>query len=91
MRKSKDFPTLFFCSDIHVVPKKSRNSVRNLMCVGRYAENVVWLSFYLTYWIIKFLENGFSPKASGFCPFGDATGLEESGARTVVWLIQAGT
>ena len=30
-----------------------------------------------------------SPKASGFCPFGDATGLEESGGRTVVCLIQA--
>jgi len=30
-----------------------------------------------------------SPKASGFCPFGDATGLEESGGRAVACLIQA--
>ena len=33
---------------------------------------------------------GFSPKASGFCPFGDATDLAgEGGVRGVVWLIQA--
>ena len=33
---------------------------------------------------------GFSPKASGFYPFGDATALAgESGVRGVVWLIQA--
>ena len=33
---------LFFLEDdIHVVPKKMRrNSVRNLMCVGRYAEKM---------------------------------------------------
>ena len=30
-----------------------------------------------------------SPKASGFFPFGDATGLEESGGRAVACLIQA--
>ena len=51
--------------------------------------NVVWMSFYLTYWIIIFLRIGFSPKASGFCPFGDATDLEESGDIAVVCLIQA--
>ena len=33
---------------------------------------------------------GFSPKASGFYPFGDATDLAgEGGVGAVVWLIQA--
>ena len=33
---------------------------------------------------------GFSPKASGFYPFGDATALAgEGGISAVVWLIQA--
>ena len=33
---------------------------------------------------------GFSPKASGFYPFGDATDLAgEGGIGDVVWLIQA--
>ena len=33
---------------------------------------------------------GFSPKASGFYPFGDATALTgEGGVSAVVWLIQA--
>ncbi|MDY5607802.1 MAG: hypothetical protein SPF44_00855 [Sodaliphilus sp.] len=33
---------------------------------------------------------GFSPKASGFYPFGDATALaEEGGVGDVVWQIQA--
>ena len=33
---------------------------------------------------------GFSPKASGFYPFGDATALAgEVGVGDVVWLIQA--
>ena len=32
---------------------------------------------------------GFSPKASGFYPFGDATDLKEGGVGEVVWLIQA--
>ena len=33
---------------------------------------------------------GFSPKASGFNPFGDASDLAwEGGVRVVVWLIQA--
>ena len=33
---------------------------------------------------------GFSPKASGFYPFGDATALAGEGSvRGVVWLIQA--
>ena len=33
---------------------------------------------------------GFSPKASGFYPWGDATALAgEGGVRGVVWLIQA--
>ena len=31
------------------------------------------VSIYLPYWIIGFLKIGFSPKASGFYPFGDAT------------------
>ena len=36
------------------------------------------------YWV------GFSPKASGFYPFGDATDLAgEVGVGDVVWLIQA--
>ena len=36
------------------------------------------------YWV------GFSPKASGFYPFGDATDLAgEGGVGDVVWLIQA--
>ena len=36
------------------------------------------------YWV------GFSPKASGFNPFGDASDLAgEGGVRVVVWLIQA--
>ena len=36
------------------------------------------------YWV------GFSPKASGFNPFGDATALAGGGGvRFVVWLIQA--
>ena len=34
---------------------------------------------------------GFSPKASGFYPFGDATDLIEGGVSAVVWLIQAST
>ena len=35
---------------------------------------------------------GFSPKASGFYPFGDATALAgESGVGDVVWMIQAPT
>ena len=34
---------------------------------------------------------GFSPKASGFYPFGDATDLKEGGVGEVVWLIQAST
>ena len=34
---------IFLGNDIHVVPKKMRwNSVRNLMCVGRYAEKMQW-------------------------------------------------
>ena len=33
---------------------------------------------------------GFSPKASGFNPFGDASALAgEGGVRVMVWLIQA--
>ena len=33
---------------------------------------------------------GFSPKASGFYPFGDATALAgEGGVGDVVWMIQA--
>ena len=33
---------------------------------------------------------GFSPKASGFYPFGDATDLaSEGGGGDVVWMIQA--
>ena len=33
---------------------------------------------------------GFSPKANGFYPFGDATALAgEGGVSAVVWLIQA--
>ena len=32
---------------------------------------------------------GFSPKASGFYPFGDATALFKGGVGNVVWLIQA--
>ena len=36
------------------------------------------------YWV------GFSPKASGFNPFGDASDLAwEGGVRVVVWQIQA--
>ena len=36
------------------------------------------------YWV------GFSPKTSGFNPFGDASDLAgEGGVRFVVWLIQA--
>ncbi|MDY5562887.1 MAG: hypothetical protein SPF68_07685 [Sodaliphilus sp.] len=36
------------------------------------------------YWV------GFSPKASGFYPFSDATALAgEGGVRVVVWQIQA--
>ena len=34
---------------------------------------------------------GFSPKASGFYPFGDGTDLIEGGVSAVVWLIQAST
>ncbi len=35
---------------------------------------------------------GFSPKASGFYPFGDATALTgEGGVSAVVWMIQAST
>ena len=35
-------------------------------------------------------RNWFSPKASGFYPFGDATDLAgEGGVGAVVWLIQA--
>ncbi|MCI6903683.1 MAG: hypothetical protein PUI12_01995 [Bacteroidales bacterium] len=34
---------------------------------------------------------GFSPKASGFYPFGDATDLIEGRVGEVVWLIQAST
>ena len=34
---------------------------------------------------------GFSPKASGFYPFGDGTDLIEGGVGEVVWLIQAST
>ena len=35
---------------------------------------------------------GFSPKASGFYPFGDATALAGEGSvGDVVWLIQAST
>ena len=38
----------------------------------------------------QFLKIGFSPKASGFYPFGDATALAgEGGVGDVVWLIQA--
>ncbi|MDY2592216.1 MAG: hypothetical protein SOW33_05275 [Sodaliphilus sp.] len=40
--------------------------------------------------IIRFLKIGFSPKARGFYPFGDATALAgEGGVGDVVWLIQA--
>ena len=35
------------------------------------------------------LNIGFSPKSSGFYPFGDGTDLIEGGVRGVVWLIQA--
>ena len=44
----------------------------------------------LRFRIIRFLKIGFSPKASGFYPFGDATALAgEVGVGDVVWLIQA--
>ncbi|MCI7584262.1 MAG: hypothetical protein MSS95_00150 [Bacteroidales bacterium] len=50
----------------------------------------IWTSFYLRFRIIEFLKIGFSPKASGFYPFGDATALAgEGGVGDVVWLIQA--
>ena len=40
--------------------------------------------------IIHVIIRGFSPKASGFYPFGDATALAgEGGVGDVVWLIQA--
>ncbi|MDY6022086.1 MAG: hypothetical protein SPI75_04930 [Sodaliphilus sp.] len=36
------------------------------------------------------VPTGFSPKASGFYPFGDATDLAgEGGVGDVVWMIQA--
>ena len=36
-----DIPAIFFGNDILVVPNTMRrNSVRNLMCVGRYAEKM---------------------------------------------------
>ena len=36
------------------------------------------------------MKIGFSPKASGFYPFGDTTDLAgEDGVGAVVWLIQA--
>ena len=45
---------------------------------------------YLRFRIIRFLKIGFSPKASGFYPFGDATALAGEGSvGDVVWLIQA--
>ena len=50
----------------------------------------LWCDFYSRFRVIWFLKIGFSPKASGFCPFGDATDLAgESGVGDVVWLIQA--
>ena len=50
----------------------------------------IWVSFYSRLRIIRFLKIGFSPKASGFYPFGDATDLAgEGGVGDVVWLIQA--
>ena len=48
------------------------------------------MSFYSRFRIIGFLKIGFSPKASGFYSFGDATALpSEGGVGVVVWLIQA--
>ena len=50
----------------------------------------IGVSFYLRFRIIWFLKIGFSPKASGFYLFGDATDLTgEGGVGDVVWLIQA--
>ena len=57
--------------------------------------HVKWLIFnmILQFWAdVKYhvpTGLGFSPKASGFYPFGDATDLEEGGVGDVVWLIQA--
>ena len=56
---------------------------------------IKWLIFniILQLWAdVKYLPTGFgfSPKASGFYPFGDATALAgEGGVRGVGWLIQA--
>ena len=50
----------------------------------------IWLSFCSRFRIVGFLKIGFSPKASGFYPFGDTTDLAgEGGVGAVVWLIQA--
>ena len=62
----------------------------------RYRIRAKWLIFnmILQLWAdVKYhVPTGFcfSPKASGFYPFGDATALAgEGGVRVVVWLIQA--
>ena len=50
----------------------------------------LWCDFYSCFRINWFLKIGFSPKARGFYPFGDATALAgEGGVRGVGWLIQA--
>ena len=54
-----------------------------------------WNASHLALFLFAFsdsliLKIGFSPKASGFYPFGDATDLAgEGGVGAVVWLIQA--
>ena len=69
---------------------------RFCMVGARYFVHDKWLIFnmILKLWAdVKYhvpTRFGFSPKASGFYPFGDATALTgEGGVSAVVWLIQA--
>ena len=71
-----------------------KNWTFSVLSIFRVRDKLLIFNMILQLWAdVKFhvpTGFGFSPKARGFYPFGDATALAgEGGVRGVVWLIQA--
>ena len=76
---------MLFCRIVHVIKNKN---IKNSL--GERGMLRIWLSFCSRFRIVWFLKIGFSPKASGFYPVGDATDLAgEGGVSAVAWLISS--